>query len=80
MITKLNMVTRLKIEPTKALSFVSHAKFTRCIMKTINVKFINRKEKIIMLVERTNQLIIEVNDIKEYMFNNVFADLFDGFD
>ena len=38
------MVTRLKIEPTKALSFC-YAKFTRDIMKTINVKFINRKEK-----------------------------------
>lgn len=48
------------------------------IMKTINVKFINRKEKFIMLVERTNQLIIEVNDVKEYMFKEFGSDIFDS--
>ena len=49
-----------------------------CVMKTINVKFINRKEKFIMLVERTNQLIIEVNDVKEYMFTEFGSDIFDS--
>lgn len=49
-----------------------------CVMKTINVKFINRKEKFIMLVERTNQLIIEVNDIKKYMFKEFSSDIFDS--
>lgn len=31
-----------------------------------------------MLVERTNQLIIEVNDIKEYMFKEFGSDIFDS--
>lgn len=31
-----------------------------------------------MLVERTNQLIIEVNDIKEYMFKEFGSDIFDN--
>lgn len=31
-----------------------------------------------MLVERTNQLIIEVNDVKEYMFKEFGSDIFDS--
>lgn len=31
-----------------------------------------------MLVERTNRLIIEVNDIKEYMFKEFGSDIFDS--
>lgn len=31
-----------------------------------------------MLVERTNQLIIEVNEIKEYMFKEFGSDIFDS--
>ena len=46
--------------------------------ETINVKFINRKEKFIMLVERTNRLIIEVNDFKEYVFKKFGSEIFDS--
>lgn len=31
-----------------------------------------------MLVERTNQLIIKVNDVKEYMFKEFGSDIFDS--
>ena len=31
-----------------------------------------------MLVERVNQFIIEINDVKEYMFKNFDSDIFDS--
>lgn len=55
---------------------MKYAKFTMCIMKTINVKFIKSKGEIIILAEKTNELIAEVNAIKETMFNKYGAELF----